>query len=1065
MSLPDSAAWEQIEPILDEVLDAPVAEREARLDRLCDDDAELRATVRRLVAAADEPTDSLDRPAAEVAAELLGETAACGKTGPGYRPGDVVAGYRVEELVGRGGMGEVYRVFHPTLERDAALKVLPVRRTGSAEAQRLLVAEARAASRLDHPNIQTVFDAGETEDGRVYLALAYYDAPTLAARLAADGPLPIPDVLDVGRQLADGLAAAHEREIVHRDIKPSNLIALPGGRLKILDFGVARVADADPNGEATTYGTLAYMSPEQTRMSVAEARSDVWAIGVVLYELLTGRCPFRGPDDRTLIERIRTGEPDPLVELRPDTPPALAAIVTRCLRKDPAARPPGAATVRDELVRLARSTAAGELVDARKGPRGRVVVVATAAVLAGLGAWAAFGRGGASTASDEVLPAAATMTVLPFEPVDGDSATARLGQQLAVTVSTNLDGVGPIRTTEGIAVLTALRSGVPAGDDSAASALARRFATRSYLRGTLIETDGGLRVDAALHDATGGRAIGRLAVTAPSGDIAALTDSITLAVLRAVWLRGAVPTPSLRGLTTRSVPALRAYLEGELALADGRFTTAIAAFDSAFQADSTFWYARWRSVYPRTYEPATGLERSEWRELDEHREQLPEPDRLLIESLSTDGVDTGLAAQRKITSRFPGYWPGWWSYANALIHQGALVGRDLRDMRAALERTLELQPGYLPAWEHLVWIAVRQRDTTRAGEALAELEAAGEAGNSRLAEGLLPTYRAMVAAIGDPDLSAHDVDGKVRHVLGYAGPLPVAYFALDLLLFGDCAAQRTVGEAVLARRPRPEVAEAHRLMLAWALGCTGDWEAGVQLLAGRTMPVVDRFAPLAPYGFAVVGAWLGDVSVEAARALRPETVADSEAGAERTWLDGMLALAAGDREALEAARSALATHDGPHAEWLEASLGGFGLALDGDTVAAGRRLAAVEEEAAEASAFDGYAAPHPWLTGVNRLAAARWLAAAGDTSRALDLLGWEEGFLLERHFLMQPAGSVLGPRASLVRARLYAARGDTARAAFYYESVRRQLDGPATEELAAAAEEASRYVGSGFTGS
>jgi hypothetical protein len=282
------------------------------------------------------------------------------------------------------------------------------------------------------------------------------------------------------------------------------------------------------------------------------------------------------------------------------------------------------------------------------------------------------------------------------------------------------------------------------------------------------------------------------------------------------------------------------------------------------------------------------------------------------------------------------------------------------------------------------------------------------------------------------------------------------FFALDVLLFGECAAQRELNRALLARELRPGPEDIYRFFLGLAVACTGDWSSGVAEVVARPGSSVAEISPVAAYGFAVVGAWLGEIAPAGAAALRPDTSLTGGADAERLWLDGLLAVAQDRPDALEDFHSRLVRHEAPHAPRLGRSLAAFRRALAGDTAAAGPELAELEEEASESGAIDWYGAPHPWLTGVNRLAAARWLAIAGDTARALDLLGWDDAVLPERYLLMGPAGQILRPRASLLRGRLYAAHGDSVRAAFHYETVRRQYDRPA-EAVAGAVAEAKSF--------
>jgi non-specific serine/threonine protein kinase len=247
--------------------------------------------------------------------------------------------YRVVERVGGGGMGVVYKAIDSRLGRPVAIKLLTRRLIGNEVAKQRFLQEARAASAIDHPNICTIHDIEETADGELCLVMAYYEGQTLAERIATLGTIPTDQALDLQRQLLTGLARAHEAGIVHRDIKPGNLMITRHRELKILDFGLAKLAGAlDLTQTGMVHGTAAYMSPEQARGQPADHRSDLWSAGVVLYEMLVGRPPFAGDNAPTILYSIVHEEPEPLSALRDDVPPELDDLLAVALAKEPERR-------------------------------------------------------------------------------------------------------------------------------------------------------------------------------------------------------------------------------------------------------------------------------------------------------------------------------------------------------------------------------------------------------------------------------------------------------------------------------------------------------------------------------------------------------------------------------------------------------------------------------------------------------------------------------------------------------------------------------------------------------
>ena len=270
-------------------------------------------------------------------------------------PGSRLGRYEIRSLIGAGGMGEVYLAHDPELQRPVALKVLGHAVRADEELRRRLEHEARAASALNHPNILTVYDIGQLGEER-FIATEYVDGVTLRQRMTRPEP-PLREILDIAVQIASALSAAEAAGLVHRDIKPDNIMLRRDGYVKLLDFGLARAVDADPDLHRTdphmVRGTVFYMSPEQLRGKLLDSRSDLWSVGVLLYELVSGRLPFEGESSSDVAASILRNDPPPL--LRRDgtpAPPALAAIVSRALMKDRTKRYPSAEELLSDLRRL-----------------------------------------------------------------------------------------------------------------------------------------------------------------------------------------------------------------------------------------------------------------------------------------------------------------------------------------------------------------------------------------------------------------------------------------------------------------------------------------------------------------------------------------------------------------------------------------------------------------------------------------------------------------------------------------------------------------------------------------
>ena len=341
--------WQQTEELYHAARARPPGERAAFLADACPHDDALRREVASLLSEASDAGFLAESPLG-AAMSMPPDVARV------FMTDRVVGGYRLQELLGAGGMGEVYRAHDSKLGRDVAIKVLPQALTSDPDRLARLEREARMLAALNHPNICAIYGLDDA-DGVRFLILELVDGKTLAQTLvdrsrgnASGAGLPLGDALAIARQMAEALEVAHERGIVHRDLKPANIKITPDGLVKVLDFGLAKtigaassspdLTDAPAEGgrrEGAVMGTAAYMSPEQARGQAVDKRTDIWAFGCVLYEMLTGRVPFPGGTVSDTIAKILEREPD-WSALPPATPASMRRLLLRCLTKDPKQR-------------------------------------------------------------------------------------------------------------------------------------------------------------------------------------------------------------------------------------------------------------------------------------------------------------------------------------------------------------------------------------------------------------------------------------------------------------------------------------------------------------------------------------------------------------------------------------------------------------------------------------------------------------------------------------------------------------------------------------------------------
>jgi TolB-like protein len=485
--------WQSCAEIFNAAVEQPPDERAAFLDRSCDDDEALRRKVELLLKYHDRSGDFIKSPAFEVAPELLAGD-------PETLVGEYLGCYRVDAVAGIGGMGVVYLAWDERLGRKVALKLLPQSMVANEAELTRLKREARTASALNHPNIVTIHDIGEV-DSTHYVATEFIEGTTLRERMTKS-PIPPNETVDIAAQVASALCVAHRAGIVHRDIKPENIMLRPDGYVKVLDFGIAKLTQHETLGtmpfassqlatqQSMFLGTTRYMSPEQGMAQQVDARSDLWSLGVVLYEMLAGRAPFEGGTATDVIRAISESDPQPLKQRAPIVPPALQSVVDRSLRKDPAERYQTAEEMLSDLRAIKEKT---DHVGTRSA-RG-MAVAAVAALLVGLALFFAW-RGGRTDLMPAPRPADKSVAVLPFENLSKDEENIFFAGGVQDEILTNLAKVADLKVISRTSVMQ-----YKSGPERNLREIAKTLGVSHVVEGSVQRAGERVRVSAQLIDA------------------------------------------------------------------------------------------------------------------------------------------------------------------------------------------------------------------------------------------------------------------------------------------------------------------------------------------------------------------------------------------------------------------------------------------------------------------------------------------------------------------------------------------------------------------------------------
>ncbi len=618
--------------------------------------------------------------------------------------------YVLEDELGRGGMGVVFLARDPTLDRRVAIKVVqPTLAQHPTLTQRFL-AEARLIARHKHPTIVTVHSAGAI-DGLLFYVMDYVPGESLRDRLTREKRLSADNAERILGDLAAALNAAAAAGVVHRDLKPENVL-LDGdsGRALLVDFGIARLvagardSEAEITGEGVVLGTPTYMSPEQAAGEEIDSRSDLYGLGVLAYEMLTGSPPFTGPH-RQVVSRHLSATPAPIGRLRPDCPPRLAAVVMKLLEKQPDARWQTGEEVRQAL----RGT--GEIRTHRQRRRRRVLAGATLALLAAA-TTVAVARRGDPGPPPGVNPRHSIL-VLPFTNLRGDPSLEWLEtgsvNMLALTLS-QWDDLSVIDQERVHDLLTA--EGIAAGDDvglSQARELAKEAGVWTVVMGDYEHVLDSLRLTARVFDVASGVRVDVAQSSAPiAADVRATFDQLATRLLD---LSGA-PTDvrtDLAKATTTSLEAYRAYLQGVAHLNTWNLNAAMTDLERAVALDSTFGLAYYKLALARGWSLGTddSVSNRAMVQATAYSANLPAHERKVIQAYRAFIESDHESARRlyeELLDENPGDADAWYGLGDSWYHQpGELAGGWTRSLRA-FSRTIALDPGYALAFDHIMGI-------------------------------------------------------------------------------------------------------------------------------------------------------------------------------------------------------------------------------------------------------------------------------------------------------------------------------------------------------------------------
>jgi serine/threonine protein kinase/tetratricopeptide (TPR) repeat protein len=628
----------------------------------------------------------------------------------------------LERELGGGGMSRVFVARETALGRKVVIKVFPPELAAALSVDRFR-REIQLAASLQHPHIVPLLSAGQADD-LLYYSMPLVEGESLRARLAREGELPVPEAIRVLRDVADALSYAHRHGVVHRDIKPDNVL-LSDHHALVTDFGVAKALHEAARQSSLTatglaLGTPAYMAPEQAAADPhTDQRADIYALGILGYEILAGRPPFIGPSPQAVIAAQLTQAPAPLVESRPSVPPALAAVVMRCLEKRPADRWQSAEELLHALEALATPSAGSAPTTVtslpRKQPARRwpvaLLALSTGLILAAA-AWFIFQRSRGSAPLDPDLVA-----VAPFDVPDPKLSLWREG--LVDVLSRNLDGVGPLRS---VPPTTVIRRWSGRADRLSAPALGRRTGARLVVFGSLIGAGpDSARLTVTALDVLEERPLAEIELRDAANRMDRLADSLTVRLLRELGRTRRIEAFRTAPLGSTSLPALKAFLQGEQWFRRAAWDSAVASYERAIALDSTFPLAlrRLGQVWGWQHTAFDSLSNALRLRAGALNHGLAPRDSLLVTAdslfaslystvpvLDWASIRRVHAVARELTQRYPDDFESWYVLGEAHYHFGFTVGSTPRQALDAFDQAIANDSSFAPAYIHPIALAL-----------------------------------------------------------------------------------------------------------------------------------------------------------------------------------------------------------------------------------------------------------------------------------------------------------------------------------------------------------------------